>query len=107
MKKKTIKIAEDVLDLVPDAFKNLPDVDYRLTKTESSRPGSVFQGDNVVGPANIVNVIGKPGVKVFQRGGGGFDLTYIRTSPIVEVLDTTDTTITFRTEGGVYKLERA
>lgn len=106
MNKMLIKINEEVLSLVPEAFKNLPDVDYRLTKTESSRAGFVFQGDSIVGPASIVNVIGKPGVKVFQRGCGSFDLTYIRTSPIVEVIDTTDTTITFRTEGGVYKLER-
>jgi hypothetical protein len=101
---KTIKIADTVKNLVPNEFKDLPDdADYRLTKVESSRPGSmVYEGDTISGSLEIVDVKekGKPGVRVtrFHR--------YIRTSPIVEVLDKTDTVITFKTEGGVYKLER-
>jgi hypothetical protein len=103
---KTIEINKEVLDLVPSEFRNLPaDVDYRLTKTESFRDGYVYEGDTVVGPLSIVNVLGKPGVKVLSNNPTR-DITYLRTSPIVEVVDVTDTTITFKTEGGVYKLER-
>ena len=103
---KTIKIDKEVLDLVPSEFRNLPaDVDYRLTKTKSFRHGYVYEGDTVVGPLSIVNVLGKPGVKVLSDNPFR-DITYLRTSPIVEVLDVTDTTITFKTEGGVYKLEK-
>lgn len=99
---KTIKIDESVLDMVPEVFKNLPnDVDYKLTKTENTRNGFVFVGDTSIGTLSIVNIIDKPGVRVV----GGFK-DYLRTSPIVEVIDSTDTTITFRTEGGVYKLEK-
>lgn len=106
---KKIKIPKDMLSLVPKEFKTLPDVDYKLTKIENTRKiGFVFSGDTTTGPLSIVEVIGagKPGVKVINRNDDGdLELTYIRTSPIVEVLDKTDTTLTFRTEGGVYKLE--
>ena len=105
---KTIEIDEDVLALTPKEFKDLPEGNYKLTKTENTRPnGMVYAGDSVIGPAEVVNVIGLPGIKVYNHLGPTRDLTYLRTSPIVEVLDSTDTTITFRTEGGVYKLERA
>ena len=104
---KTIQINKEVLDLVPNEFRNLSaDVDYRLTKTESFRDGYVYEGDTVVGPLSIVNVLGKPGVKVLSNNPTR-DITYLRTSPIVEVVDVTDTTVTFRTEGGIYKLEKA
>ncbi len=103
---KTIEINKEVLDLVPSEFLNLPaDPDYRLTKTESFRDGYVWAGDTIVGPLSIVNVLGKPGVKVLNSRSVR-DLTYLRTSPIVKVLDVTEGTITFQTEGGVYKLER-
>lgn len=102
---KTIEINEEVLDLVPNEFLNLEDVDYRLTKTENFRPGIVYSGDSVVGPLSIVNVLGKPGIKVLSSSVSR-DITYLRTSPVVKVLDVTKDTITFQTEGGVYKLER-
>jgi hypothetical protein len=104
-----IDIHEEVLELTPEVFRALKNTDiYKLTKTEDTRKlGFVLSGDSVMGPVSIVNVIGKPGVKVFNTYSAS-DLapTYIRTSPVVAVLDVTDTTITFRTEGGVYKLEK-
>lgn len=101
---ETIKIDETVQHLVFEEFKNLPDVDYKLTKVKNFRIGFVFSGDTVTGPLRIVNVTDLPGVRVDSNRG--FDITYIRTSPIVAVVDVTLTTLTFETEGGVYKLER-
>lgn len=104
----TIKVNEEVLDQLPEEFKNLPDVTYTLTKTENFRPGYVYEGDTVRGPAEIVKIVGKPGVKVWNDKAERIsDLTYIRTSPIVKILDKTDTSIIFQTEGGIYKLEKA
>lgn len=107
--KHTIEIDKKVLDKVLVEFRLLPKGRYKLTKTHSNRNGEVFVGDSVTGPLSIVNVIGKPGVKVFNDnyGGGDFELSYIRTSPVVEVLDATEAALTFRTEGGIYKLEKA
>ena len=102
---KTIKIAETVLDKTPEEFKNLDDSrEYKLTKVASSRPNIfVFEGDSVTGDLQIVEVsdLGLPGVKVI---GQGFT-NYIRTSPIVKVVDKSENKITFQTEGGTYTLE--
>jgi hypothetical protein len=107
---KYIDIAEDVEQLVPEAFKTLAKKKYyKLTKIEDFRFGFVLSGDSVTGPLSIVEVIGKPGVKVINKnyGGGDFEMSYIRTSPIVKVVDVTDSSVTFHTEGGIYKLEEA
>jgi hypothetical protein len=106
----TIQIDLAVKDLVPEAFKNLSsECDYRLTKIENTRPISMLNvGDHVEGPLCIVDVadLGLPGVKVLKRNVGTWDLHYIRTSPIVEVLDVSESGIVFRTEGGTYLLEK-
>jgi hypothetical protein len=104
-----IRIAEEIADQVPEVFKELEQGTYKLTKTENFREGFIYAGDTVTGDLEIVNVYGldKPGVKVNNNNyHGGNDNRYIRTSPIVEVLDVSQTTITFQTEGGVYKLEK-
>jgi len=102
----TIKIHEAVLDVTPTEFKNLPaDATYKLTKTGSKLYNFyVSDGDTMTGSLQIVNVkeLGLPGVKVNSRNY----TDYIRTSPIVKVLDATSDTITFETEGGFYKLEK-
>lgn len=105
---KTIRIAEEVADLVPEVFKNLPkDSLYTLKKVETNGLSSmVFPGDRVTGDLRIVEVLDKFGVLVDSGERSDLCLGYIRTSPVVEILDTTDTVITFRTQGGVYKLER-
>jgi hypothetical protein len=101
-------IEESVKDLVPNEIKNLEDGNYTLTKTETSRYGFVGVGDTVTGLVEIVERDNKPCVKVWNKdyNGRDRDASYIRTSPIVEVLDTTATSVVFRTEGGVYKLEK-
>ena len=99
---KTIDIDETVLSITPQEFKNLPDVRYRLTKTESFREGWVNTGSTQSGDLSIVSVQGCPAARILGNGVSG----YIRTSPIVKVVDQTDTSLTFHTEGGVYLLER-
>jgi len=99
-----IDLDDSIKDLVPLALASLPKGIYKLTKTETSRPYSqVFVGESMIGPLSIVSVAGKPGILVRCERTG---YKYIRTSPVVEVLDATNNTLTFRTEGGVYKLER-
>ena len=103
----TIKINAEVADQTPEEFKNLEQGTYKLTKTENFRAGFVYSGDTVTGPLEIVEIIGKPGVKVLNANmRGPRDTAYIRTSPIVKVVDKTENTVTFETEGGVYKLEK-
>jgi len=102
---KTVKIDETVVDQVSDSFKNLEDTTYKLTKIEALRPPNwVSTGDFVVGPVTIFPVAESYGVRVWDHASV---YKYIRTSPVVEVLDTTESAVTFRTEGGVYKLEQA
>ena len=99
-----ITIAKEVYDKTPQEFKNLTDdTDYTLTKVESKNPAStrVSAGQTVSGDLRIVSVQGDPAVSVIRGLTTG-----IRTSPIVKVLDKTETTITFETEGGVYRLEK-
>lgn len=102
---KTIEIDETILALVPKEFLNLPaECNYRLTKIEDHREFSmVFRGDSVTGSLSIVNVksLNLPGVRV----QGDRMWNYIRTSPIVKVLDSDEKSITFQTEGGVYRLD--
>lgn len=105
---KTVKISEGVLDIVPEVFKNLPgDSLYTLKKVETNgRLSMVFPGDYATGDLKIVDLDGKYGVLVDSGERSDLALGYIRTSPVKEVIDNSDTTITFRTNGGVYKLER-
>ena len=100
----TIKIAETVVDKTPEAFKQLvSNHKYRLTKTSSSRPNwFVSVDDTITGTLEIVDVanLTKPCVKVSVSSNA-----YLRTSPIVEVIDVDNSKISFRTEGGTYLLE--
>lgn len=100
---KCIEIDETVIDQVPAEFLTLPNYhSYSLTKLSSSRPNwFVVPGMSTTGHVRIVNVLDKPGVLVY--GTRTYD--YIRTSPIVKVLDTTSHSLTFQTEGGEYRLE--
>jgi hypothetical protein len=98
-----ITIAKEVYDKTPEEFKNLTDdSDYTLTKAESNRkPSRVNPGQTVSGTLEIIGIQGNPAVRVTRSISA-----YIRTSPIVKVLDKNETTITFETEGRVYKLEK-
>ncbi len=101
---KTIRIDEKVLDKVPQAFRELPDsADYQLTKVEG-KPGRatyVNAGYSIRGIFSIVDKGGLPAAAMFR----GFS-DYMSTSAIVGVVDRSQNTIIFETEGGTYKLER-
>ena len=106
-----IPISELVIDKVPSEFLALESSNYyTLTKTESSRPNIfVSPGDSVSGDLRIVAILtGEDETKEIYSPGirvqGSTPWNYLRTSPIVSVLDTTARSITFRTEGGVYLL---
>lgn len=106
---KTVKVPEDIVGFVPEVIKSLPaDILYRLTKTETSgNPSLVFPGDYVVGDLDVVQ-LGEDsyGLRVDSGERSDLSLGYIRTSPVKEVLDSTHLSVTVRTGGGVYKLER-
>lgn len=85
-------------------FKGL---EAKLIKLESTRENyMVPQGMAERGTVSFKSIplgehiVGGYGVMV---SGRGFD--YLRTSPVIKVLDTTSTSVTFQTEGGVYLLE--
>lgn len=105
-KSKLIDIDPAIAHLVPKEFKSLKKSDsFVLVKTEHTRKGYAFvvAGDRVRGTLSIVNIVDKPGVKVVNNDRGS---DYIRTSPIVKVVDSTKDSITFQTEGGTYHLVR-
>lgn len=113
LKMKTINIDESVVSVTPQEFLTLEQGNYRLVKIVSTRESNPFigvsEGDAVIGPLSIVNVAGLnlPGVKVLNEGlTSDLKPTYIRTSPIVKVIDKSERTITFKTQGGIYNLER-
>lgn len=95
----------ELLTLLPKELAALDmDAEYRLTKVEAFHDKTmVYTGDTVVGSLDFVQVptTEKVGVRVFRSFS-----QYIRTSPVVKVLDATEGTVTFQTEGGVYKIER-
>lgn len=101
-----IKVAKRVVDQTPEDFKKLlSEEDYRLTKVKSFRPDSmVIRGDSVIGLIEIVEVSDTrlPGLRIQGRA----PWNYLRTSPIVKVIDSTENSITFHTEGGEYLLEK-
>jgi hypothetical protein len=88
----------------------LPKVSYKLTKIKNTRAyGMVYEGDTVSGSLKLVEVLGEPAIFVDNSARDHFKFDapkYIRTSPIVAILDNSETSVTFQTEGGVYKLEQ-
>jgi len=83
-------------------FENSED-EFNLTKVESNgRASFISTGQGVRGSFYIKDFEdGTYGIKVHGRG---FD--FIRTSPVVKVVDETETSVVFQTMGGVYKLEK-
>lgn len=81
----------------------------KLTKIGSKRPNSqVVVSQNVKGDISLVSwpATDKSPEQfaVMVIGMGMSD--YLRTSPIVKIVDATENSVTFETAGGVYKLER-
>jgi len=97
-----VKIPETLEGKVPEQLKNLDsEAEYRLEKIKAKNQSSMVRpGQAITGTLEVVDVAGEPGIRVSHVWN------YIRTSPIVKILDETSTTLTFETEGGVYTLER-
>lgn len=96
----TIFVAEAVKDKAPVELTSLLEGTYTLTKIGSKRESKVGVGQCETGTASVCSVQGDPAM-IVQRG-----FHYLRTSPIVKITENTETTVTFETEGGIYKLER-
>jgi len=110
VKKKENKT--DVSDTIHKAFSELSKKDsYKLTKILSSRPGSmVGVGNTVSGIFTLIEGYSGEAMLLVDNSAADdlrfSDPTYIRTSPIVAILDKSSTEVVFKTEGGVYKLEK-
>lgn len=97
-----ISVAKSVLSKTPKVIRDLPDVEYRLTKIENKRESFYVQaGKTQSGDLEIVDVEGDPAIRV-MRGLSA----YLRTSPIVQILDQTKDALIIETEGGIYRLEK-
>ena len=107
-KTKTKKVKKMKLDLAPlERFTKLEDQEFKMTKIASKRDGSmVGVGQYEVGDFSLMELSlkGAPGAVGGFITGRGFN--YLRTSPIVKIVDFDDRSTTFETEGGVYKLEK-
>lgn len=106
MKNKESGVKSNILE----AFEALSKKDsYTLTKTKSKRASMVGVGESVKGKFAIleretfVMVLADNSVGDKSRRD---DPTYIRTSPVVGIVDQSSTSVTFETEGGFYKLEK-
>lgn len=109
MKKKQSK--DTVNDDIVKVFNKFPsEGKYKLTKIKSTRPYSeVNVGNFTTGSFRLMELLGKPAVFVDNSAKEGYrydDPVFIRTSPVVAILDNSKTKITFQTEGGVYELEK-
>lgn len=95
---------------IVDAFESLSKKDnYILTKTRSKRASMVGVGECVRGKFVILER--EMFIMVLVDNSAGErkridDPTYIRTSPVVGIVNQTDTSISFETEGGFYELEK-
>lgn len=96
------------MDLKPlERFLN-SDKDFKLTKMSSKRDKShVYVGHSETGHFSLYTYPATD--KLPEQMGAtisGLGFRYLRTSPIVKIVDVTETTTTFETEGAVYKLEQ-
>lgn len=82
--------------------------DFKLTKIGSKRENSrVGVGQFETGNFELITI---PESKHGPEGTAlciyGFGFDYLRTSPIVKIVDQDEKSTTFETEGGIYKLEK-
>lgn len=82
--------------------------DFILIKTGSKRADSrVWVSQYEIGSFSLHNYKGVADLPTCYGAfitGRGF--SYLRTSPIVKILESTETSTSFETEGGFYKLEK-
>lgn len=81
------------------------DVDFQLTKLKTKRPSSVRVGKSEVGRFKLLEFQesseGPAGVAVVVYG-----YNFLKTSPVIKIVDQDDKSTTFETEGGFYKLSK-
>lgn len=81
---------------------------FKLTKIGSKRFSRVGVGQFETGDFDLVTIPEDqygPAGQAARIVGDGFD-SYLRTSPIVKIVDHDENSTTFETEGGIYKLEK-
>lgn len=80
---------------------------FKLTKVKSKRESRVNVGQSATGDFYLVDIpedaSGPAGTAVAIAGNG---YNYLRTSPVVKIMDFTETSTLFETEGGFYRLEK-
>lgn len=81
--------------------------DFMLTKIGSKRASMVGVGKREVGNFSFHEY---PATDTLPAGIGvfitGYGFSFLRTSPIVKIVDQNETSTTFETEGGIYRLEK-
>jgi len=81
--------------------------EFRLTKIGSKRASMVGVGQFEVGDFSFQEY---PATDTLPAGIGAFitgrGFNFLRTSPIVKIVYQNETSTTFETEGGVYRLEK-
>lgn len=99
------KVALDLSLL--ERFTKMDDQEFKMTKIGSKREGSqVGVGQYETGDFSLME-IHHPSVSADSVGGfiTGRGFNYLRTSPIVKIVDSDDISTTFETEGGIYKVQ--
>lgn len=75
----------------------------RLTKLESKRASAMPIGHNKTGVFSLFTYSDPEDGQVGAVVSRGF--SFLRTSPIVGIVDENETSLKFETEGGIYSLE--
>ena len=84
------------------------ETEFKLTKLGSKRASMVGVGQFETGDFYLVEIPeSSHGPEGFAVEIIGYGLHYLRTSPIVKIVDQNETSTTFETEGGFYKLEKS
>ena len=84
------------------------DKEVKVTKLESKRSNFVVGVGHV--QKGELRLHEYPATDDLPEGTGiwvqGSGFNYLRTSPVVKIIDQSESTVTFETEGGVYLLEK-
>lgn len=72
---------------------------FKLTKIKSKRASAVEIGQTAIGYFSLIRAIDCSMVCVFSHD------SWIRTSFVAKIISSDETSTTFETQGGVYKLE--
>lgn len=103
----TTKKTEELDLSALERFTKLDDQEFIMKKIGSKRASMVGVGQYEVGDFSLMEY---PATDKLPESVGAFitgrGFNYLRTSPIVKIVDQDENSTTFETEGGVYKLEK-